>query len=361
MISIAKPMLGTEELDAVKKVFDSGRLAQGPMVEEFEKNLSIYSGRKNCVVVSSGTAALHLSLLAIDVREKNEVITPDFTFIATANCARYVGATPRFVDVKKDSFNIDAQKIRKAINPKTKAVIPVSLYGQPYDVDAVNEVASANSLPVISDNAQAIGSEYKGSKAFKDSMSILSFYSTKNMTTGEGGAILTDSNELAEKCRLLRAIGQKGQYNYLMLGYNFRMTEFQAAIGIEQLKKLDGFTEKRRSNAKVLDELLSKVREVETPFLEENCRHVYHQYTIKAKKRDELKEFLKLKEVGFGVYYPQPLHSLPVMEKVSKKSGSCKVTEKLCTEVLSLPVHPALSENDLHTIADAVKEFYSKN
>lgn len=357
MISIAKPLVGQEELEAVKKVFDSGVLAQGPVVEEFEKQLAAYCEYKHAIAVSSGTAALHVVMHALSIKERDEVIVPDFTFIATANAARYVGARPRFADVDRKTFNITTPAIKKRITKKTKAIIPVSLYGQAYDVDEVLGLGKELSIPVVSDNCQAIGAKWKGKKNFGETASVLSFYPTKNMTTGEGGAILTDDDNLAQECRLWRNIGQRKAYDYAHLGYNYRMTSIQAAIGIEQLKKLDSFTEKRRANAKMLDELLARVKQVETPFVDEKAFHVYHQYTIKAEKRDELKQFLSVKGVGTGVYYPQPLSTLPTFSS----KDACPKTAAIVQQVLSLPVHPTVTEQDLHVIADAVKEFYSKN
>lgn len=355
-IPLSKPIIGKEEIAAVTKVLESGNLAQGKITEEFEKQLAHYCGYRYAIATSNGTTALHVALASHGITS-GEVIVPDFTFIASANAPKFVNAKPVFADVDKTTFNILPQNVKKLITPSTKAVMPVSLYGLPYDIDAVKE--AAGDLPVISDNCQAIGAKYKGKRNFGDSCAVLSFYPTKNMTTGEGGAILTDDTELAEKCRLVRNHGMRNRYEYLMLGYNFRMTDIAAAIGIEQLKKLDGFTAKRRANAKVLTGLLSGVKEIILPSEPSGLEHVYHQYTIHVlgDKRDGLKQHLEKSGVGSGVYYPTSLHSLPLF--LSERRDTCGNTVQLCKEVLSLPVNPLLSENDLHTVAQAVKSFFA--
>ncbi|MFA4946776.1 MAG: DegT/DnrJ/EryC1/StrS family aminotransferase [Candidatus Micrarchaeia archaeon] len=350
MISIAKPLVGAEELEEIRKVIESGALTQGPAVKEFEDAVARYEGYKHCISASSGTAALHVALLSLGVGKGDEVIIPDFTFIATANAVRYTGAKPVFVDVNARTFNIEPNAVKQAITPKTKAVIPVSLYGQCYDVDALREACAPQGVKIVSDNCQAIGAEYNNSRNLRDSFATLSFYPTKNMTTGEGGALLTDDDALAEDARLWRNIGQKGRYEYVHSGYNYRMSSIHAAIGIAQLRKLDGWTAKRRENARLYNELLEGA--VETPFVDSRCKHVYHQYTIKSKRRDKLQEKLKLAGIGSGVYYPAPLHSLSIF----KGRGACPVTKALCKTVLSLPVHPALSEADIRLVAETIRK-----
>lgn len=356
MIPIAKPTVSEEAGQRIAEVLKSGMLTHGPVVEEFEKKLAQHMEYKHAVCVNTGTAALHTALVALGVGKKDGVIVPDFTFIATANAASYVGAKIKFMDVDKRTFNINPKKAVKAIaSKKFKAIIPVSLYGQPYDVDGVVKAAKENGVKVISDNCQAHAAKWNGRRNYGDDCMTLSFYPTKNMTTAEGGAILTDSNELAEKCRIIRNVGMRARYEYLYIGFNYRMTSIHACIGLEQLKHLDEFNEKRKKNAKMLDELLGKVKQVKTPYLDKRAEHVYHQYTIKAEKRDELKAHLDKHGIGNSVFYPMPLHSLQVFNA----KASCPVTEKVCKEVISLPVHPSLSEQDLHAVADTVKGFYA--
>jgi dTDP-4-amino-4,6-dideoxygalactose transaminase len=339
------------------QVLRSGQLTHGPKVEEFERALAQYCQYKHAIAVNSGTAALHVALIAAGVKEKDQVLIPDFSFIATANATKYVRAKAKYVDVDEKTFNMNAGKAVKELKKgKIKAVMPVSLYGQAYDVDAIVEAAREAGALVISDNCQSIGAKWKGSRNFKDDAACLSFYPTKNMTTMEGGAILTDNDELAANARIIRNVGMRARYEYLFVGFNYRMTSVSAAVGLEQLKKLDAWTEKRRKNAVVLNELLAKVKQVKTPYCDERAFHVYHQYTIKAENRDGLKAHLDARGIGNAVFYPMPLHAIPVLEA----KGNCPTTEKICKEVLSLPVHPSLSEQDLHAVADAVKAFYAK-
>ncbi|MFH0836258.1 MAG: DegT/DnrJ/EryC1/StrS family aminotransferase [Candidatus Micrarchaeota archaeon] len=352
MIPIAKPVMQDEEINAVIEVMKSGQIAHGPVVEEFERKCAEYSGYKHGIACTNGTTALHLAMLGAEIKPGDEVIIPDFTFIATANTPRFVGAVPVFADVDKKTFNIDPEDVKRKITPKTKAIIGVSLYGQAYDMDALKEIAESKGIPLISDNAQAIGCEWNGKKNLGDYCATLSFYPTKNMTTGEGGMVLTDDDALAEKILLYRTHGQRKQYDYATMGFNFRMTSLCAAIGLAQLKKIDAFTERRRKNAALLNELLDGV--VETPFVDSRAKHVYHQYTIKTDKRDELKEHLKNAGVGSGVYYPQPLHELPTFDAAH---ANCPNTIELTKRVLSLPVHPLVTEQDVETIAQSIKSF----
>jgi len=354
MILIAKPMVGDEEKKAVLDVLDSGMLAQGKKVKEFEEKFAEYIGAKYAVATSSGTTALHLALLASGVKSGDEVITTPFTFISTATPILFCNAKPVFADINPGTFNIDPEKIEKMVTSKTKVVLPVHLYGQSCEMDRIMEIADKHNLIVIEDACQAHGAEYYGGKVGSiSSVGCFSFYPTKNMTTGEGGMVTTTDEELAEEIRMLRDHGQKERYNYVMVGYNFRMTDIAAAVGIEQLKKLDKFNEKRRGNAGFLSEQLNGV--VEIPYLLHGVRHVFHQYTIKIEKREMLKENLKKDGIGFGIYYPKPLHFYEPLK--SYVNNDLKNAENVCEKVLSLPVHPGLSEANLERIVCSVKKF----
>ncbi|MBU4256202.1 MAG: DegT/DnrJ/EryC1/StrS family aminotransferase [Candidatus Thermoplasmatota archaeon] len=352
MIPIAKPLIGDEEKKAVLDVLDSGMLAQGEKVKEFEEKFAEYIGVKHAVATSNGTTALHLALLASGVKSGDEVITTPFTFISTATSILFCGAKPVFADINPGTFNIDPEKIEKMITGKTKAILPVHLYGQSCEMDRIMEIAEKHALVVVEDACQSHGAEYHHKKVGGiGDAGCFSFYPTKNMITGEGGMVTTNDEGLAEKIRTLRNHGQKERYNYAMVGYNFRMTDIAAAIGIEQLKKLDGFNDRRRGNAGFLSEQLNDV--VETPYVLPDVKHVFHQYTIKTDKRELLKENLKKEGIGFGIYYPEPLHFYEPLKRYG--NDDLKNAENLCKNVLSLPVHPGLSEEDLEKIVQLIK------
>jgi perosamine synthetase len=358
MIPIAKPIIDDEEIEEVVKVLRSGFIAQGPKVAEFEDKFAEYVGVKHAVASSSGTTALHLALLAAGICPGDEVITTPFTFAATGNSILYVGAKPVFVDIDNKTYNIDPEMIEKAVTDKTKAIMPVHLYGQPADMDPINKIAADHELIVIEDAAQAHGAIYNGKKTGSiGDMGCFSFYPTKNMTTSEGGMITTDNKEMAEKARVLRAHGESERYTHVVLGYNFRMTDIAAAIGIVQLQKLENFNEKRIENARFLTEQISKINGIEAPFVAENVKHVFHQYTVRVEssKRDELMEFLNKNGIGTGIHYPKPIYQQKLYQEL-EISGSCPEAEIASSEVLSLPVHPSLDGTDLEKIVSVLKE-----
>ncbi|MCX6671893.1 MAG: DegT/DnrJ/EryC1/StrS family aminotransferase [Euryarchaeota archaeon] len=355
MIPIAKPLIGEEEKTAVMNVLNSGMLASGPRTEEFEKKFAEYVGTKHAIATTSGTTALHLGLLALGITKGDEVILPAFSFIATANVVLFCDAIPVFCDVDQKTFNIDPEKIEKRITKKTKAIMPVHLYGQAADMKRIREIAEEHDLHVIGDACQAHGAAYDGKMvgSFGD-VECFSFYPTKNMTTGEGGMVTTDNDEFAELMMSLRNHGRektKWGYEHGRLGYNYRMTDIGAAIGIEQLKKLPNNIEMRQKNAAYFD---SHLNTVEIPYVLPKAKHAYHQYTVKSKNRDSLTQNLKKNEIGFGIYYPQPLHSYKHLKKYAHKD--LKISEKLGSEVVSLPVHPSLSSQDLEKIVMVVNE-----
>jgi perosamine synthetase len=354
MIPIAKPLMGEEEREAIVAVLESGMLAQGPKVEEFERAFAAMCGVRHAVATSSGTTALHLALLAHGIGPGDEVITSPFTFISSANSVLFVGAKPVFVDIDESSYNIDPSLIEAEITSCTKALMPVHLFGNPCDMEAVMAIAARHGLIVIEDAAQAHGASINGKKVGSFGTGCFSFYPTKNMTTAEGGMVTSDNDQVAEEIRLLRNHGMKRRYYHDFLGYNFRMTDLQAALGLTQLAKLEVFNEKRIANARYLTEHLRDV--VVTPQFKDGCRHVFHQYTIRVKgDRDKVVEQLKKQGVGTGIYYPLPVHKQPVYQELGY-TDCLPVAEAMSQEVISLPVHPALSQADLERIVAVVSQ-----
>lgn len=354
MISIAKPLIGDEEKQAVLEVLDSGILAQGPRVKAFEQAFAEMCGTRHAVATSSGTTALHVALLARGIGPGDEVITTPFTFIASANSILYVGARPVFVDIDPVTFNIDPAQIEAAITPRTKAVMPVHLFGLVCDMEPIMALARERDLVVIEDACQAHGAEYRGQRAGSFGTGCFSLYPTKNITSAEGGMITLADDEIAEQCRIIRQHGMRRRYYHDEMGFNFRMTDVHAAIGLAQLQKLERFNEARIANGRFLSEHLAGVT---TPTAPEGYRHVFHQYTIRVGggRRYEVLEGLKEKGIGTGVYYPAPVHKQPVYVEQGYE-GTFPEAERAAMEVLSLPVHPGLSSADLESIVAAVNE-----
>jgi len=350
-------MIGDEEKEAVIRVLDSGQLAQGSVVAEFEAAFAEYCGVKHAIATSNGTTALHVALLANGIGPGDEVITTPFTFIASANTVLYTGAKPVFVDIEPGSFNIDPDKIEAAITPRTKAIMPIHLYGNPAEMGRIMEIAERHGLAVIEDAAQAHGTEIDGKRAGSWGTGCFSFYPTKNITTGEGGIVTTDDDCLADRARLLRAHGMRVRYYHETMGYNFRMTNIHAAIGLAQMPKLEGFNERRIANAAYLSEHLPK-DVVQVPQVRPGTRHVFHQYTVRVLpplKRDELRAHLTEQGVGSEVYYPVPVHQQQLYREMGYRGEGFPESERASKEVLSLPIHPGLSQDDLEVIVDAVK------
>lgn len=359
MIPIAKPHIGEEEKNAVVKVLKSGVIAEGTKVLEFEKAFAQFLGVKYSIAVNSGTAALHVAMLAHGIGAGDEVITSPFTFIATANSVLFTGAKPVFADIEEDTFNIDPDKILEKITPRTKAVLPVHLFGHPADMRAVSEIAEDHNLTIIEDACQAHAAKFDGRYAGTFGAGTFSFYPTKNMTTGEGGIITTSDPQIYEHAKLLKSHGSKQRYLHEILGYNFRMTDIAAAIGIEQLKKLEMFTSARQKNAAYLNSGLTDIPGIVTPRTRRDCEHVFHQYTIRVTEecrvdRDALVKVLNENGVGTGIYYPQPVHRQPLYMELGY-TDSLPVAERMSQEVVSLPVHPAVTEEDLDFIIKTIR------
>ncbi len=352
MIRLATPVLGQAEQEAVAAVLASGALAQGPRVAAFEEAFSGLVDGRSCVAVSSGTAALHLALLAHGIGGGDEVVVPSFTFAATANAVRLAGAEPVFADIDPSTFSLDAEAVAAAVGFRTAAIVPVHLYGQPADMAAMGEVARRHSLLVLEDAAQAHAASDGGRPAGAlGDVAAFSFYATKNMTTGEGGMVVTPDPAVARRVRLLRNQGMERAYENEVVGYNLRMTEVAAAIGVVQLGRLAAFTAQRRANARVLDEALAGHPSVSAPMVRSGAGHVYHQYTVRAADRDGLQRRLTKRGIESRVFYPVPVHRL---DPFATSKADLPATDRAVAEVLSVPVGPHLSVGEIAAVADAV-------
>ncbi len=354
-IPVSKPLIGEEEKAEVMAVLESGYIVQGPRVAALEDAFTQVCGVRHAVACSNGTTALHLALLAHDIGPGDEVITTPFTFIATANSILMAGATPVLVDVCEETFNLDPEAVARAVTPRTKAIMPVHLYGQMCEMDALQAIADAHNLVIIEDAAQAVGASDKGRRAGSIGTGAFSLYATKNIMSAEGGMVTTNDDEVAERLRLLRNHGQRTRYHYDMLGYNYRLTDLHAAIGLCQIRRLPEFTQRRQANAAFLSE---RIEAVQTPTVRDDCEHVWHQYTVRinsGRSRDEAVQKLEDAGVGTGVFYPIPAHQHDYM-RAHVGELSLPVAERLAREVFSLPVHPQLTQDELNVIVDEVNK-----
>ncbi len=362
MISVASPIISKEEIESVNSVLKSGVLAQGPKVAELEEKFAALCGTRYAVAVNSGTAALHAALHAAGIGPGDEVITTPFSFIATINPILMVGAKPVLVDIDPVTFNINPHFLPKAITRRTKAIIPVHLYGQTADMDDIKKLCKERGIVVIEDACQAVNATYRRKKAGGlGDLGCFSLYATKNIMSGEGGIVTTNNKSYMEAIKRFRQHGMTAQYEYAELGYNYRMTDLQAAIAVEQAKKVDKFTLARQKNAARLDAGLADVLGIVLPKLAKNRTHVYHQYTIRVTKdfrlsRQELVDALKDHDISSGIYYPKPLHAYPHIQRLGYKIGQFPEAEAAARECLSLPVHPKVSARDVRTIVAAFKE-----
>ena len=372
MIPVAKPAVGENEIAAVAAVMRTGMLATGPEVTAFEEEFAGYCGIDHAVAANSGTAALHVALRALGVGHGDEVIVPAFTFIATATSVSMCGAKPVMVDVDEHSYTIDPEEVAEHINAKTKAVIGVHLFGQPFAVDPVVEICADADVLLVEDCAQAHGAMYNGVKVggFGD-VGCFSFYPTKNMTTGEGGMVTTNNPELAARVRRIVNHGQSDKYLHTELGFNLRMSNLNAAIGRVQLSKLDGFNAKRQENAEYFNEHL-KCAGLSTPYCRDGSVHVYHQYVVEVgddfpMDREAFMAYLREKEIGSAVHYPMPVHMQPLYRNTGDYSeddtgnnatddSQCPVSVALSSRVLSLPVHPGVTTEDCAYSCDIINE-----
>jgi len=361
-IPIAKPLLGQEEQEAIREVLESGVLTQGEKVRLFEKKFADFIGVKHAVAVSNGTSALDTALKTLKVGPGDEVVTPAFSFVASSNCILYQGAKPVFADINARTFNIDPSEVLKKITAKTKAIICAHLFGQPVDMKELKETAEEYKIALVEDAAQAHGAEYRGQKVGGiGTIGCFSFYATKNMTTGEGGMITTNDSELERRARLIIDHGQTEKYRHVILGYNYRMPEVCAAIGLVQLRKLEFFNKKRRENAGVLTKGVQKISGLIPPRVSDGVKHVFYQYVVRVENdfptgRDGLAEHLEKMGVGTAVHYPIPIYKQPLYGELGYGKTTCPRAEDACKRVLSLPVHPAVTEKDIAYIIGVLEK-----
>lgn len=360
MIAISKPMIGKEEVEAVKKVLLSGQLAQGAQVKEFENRFAKYIGVKHAIATTNGTTALHLAVLALGLSPGDEVITTPFSFIASSNCLLYCGLKPVFVDINENDFAINSDLIEEKITPKTKAILVVHLFGQMADMAKINKIAKKYKLYVIEDACQSHGATFLNKESGSmGNIGCFSFYPTKNMTCGEGGMITTNNDAFNEKMRLLRSHGQKVRYYHSELGFNYRMTEICAAIGIEQLKKLNGFNKKRRENADFLNKNLIGIKGLICPMELKGRKHVFHQYTLRilndfSVTREIFIEKLAKADIDANIYYPVLIPDQEFYKKLGY-SELLPMAKKVCQQVVSIPVNPSLTKKELFFIIKTIK------
>ncbi len=359
-IPISAVKLGEAEERLAMEVIRSGRLAQGPMVERLETAFAQLTHTRHAVAVSSGTVALVAALQGLGIGPGDEVVTTPFTFVATLNAILQVGATARFADVTDEDLTISPAAVEAALTPRTAALLPVHLYGKPARVDVLDEVARAHGLALVEDAAQAPGAAIGGQPVGSFGVGCFSLYATKNVTTGEGGVITTDDDALADRLRVLRNQGMRNRYEYVVPGYNYRLTELQAAIALPQLERLAELDERRRANAEALDQRLAHVTGLRLPSVTPGQRHVFHQYTVRVTPssplgRDNLAEALRVQAIDSGIYYPRAVYDYDCYrENPQLVIEPMPVAEQAATQVLSLPVHPSLTLSQVDRIAGAV-------
>jgi dTDP-4-amino-4,6-dideoxygalactose transaminase len=345
---------------ALQEVLDSKAFCNGPAVRALESDLANCCQCTRAIGVSSGTDALLLALMALNIGPGDEVIVPPFTFFATAGVVWRTGAKPVFADIRRDTFNIDPDKIAAAVTPRTRAIIPVHLFGQCADMDAIMAVAAKHDLAVVEDAAQSIGATYKGRPAGgMGTIGCLSFYPTKNLgALGDAGAVLTQDDELADKLERLRNHGQGATYMHHWVGGNFRMDSLQAAALRVKLPHLADWSARRRANAARYEELLGGLDEVTTPTIREHNVSIFNQYVIRASSRNQLQSALKEAGIASGIYYPLSLHQQECFESLGHSLGDFPESEKAADEVLALPVHPFLAPGQVEYVAEQIRRFY---
>lgn len=353
------PFIRTEIEGRFARIIDNTAFVCGKETKEFEETFSQLHEAKNTVGLSSGTDGNHMALICCEIGAGDEVILPANTFIATAEAISYTGATPVFVDVDADTFNIDVNKIEERITPRTRAINPVHLYGQPADLDPILDIAKEHSLLVIQDAAQAHLAEYKGRRVGGiGDLASWSFYPGKNLGAwGEAGALTTNNDEIHHKARILRDHGSGKKYYHDYVGFNYRMSEFQAAVLNTKMRHIERWTEQRRANARIYNANLAGIEGVKIPSEMEDVRHVYHLYVIRTENRDDMLEFLRENGIGVGLHYPIPLHLTQAYAHLGYSIGDFPVAEQLANEILSLPMYPELTEEHINFVCKKIKDF----
>lgn len=353
------------EIDAaIQRTIDKTAFILGPEAKQFEDHFAEFCGVTHAIGVDSGTAALHLAMMALNIGAGDEVVTTAHTFIATAEPISLLGARPVFVDIDPRTYNLDPNQLEAAITPRTKAIIPVHLYGQPAEMDPILEIARAHNVPVIEDAAQAHGALYRGRKiGSMGEMACFSFYPGKNLGAyGDAGALVTNNEELAHKIKMLRDHGRTTKYEHEITGYGYRLDGIQGAILDAKLRHLPEWNTRRRAHADYYTELLSNLDDsMVTPYEPPHVRAVYHLYVIRTRKRDQLLEFLKERDIEAGIHYPVPLHLQPVYKPLGCPQGAFPETERAAHEILSLPLYPELTHAQMERIVEIMREFYRNN
>ena len=369
-IPYGRQTIEDDDIQAVVDVLKSDYITTGPKISEFEKMVADYTGTKYAVAISNGTAALHAACFAAGIGQGDEVITTPITFAASANCVLYCGGTPVFADIDPRTYNIDSEDVKRKITPRTKAIIPVHLTGQPCDMEAIHKIAQENNLLVIEDGAHALGSEYKGKKiGGLSDMTTFSFHPVKPITTGEGGMIMTNDKELYQKLLLFRSHGitrdkklmtrDEGPWFYqqMFLGYNYRMTDIQAALGCSQMKKLDGFIAKRRKLAQRYNEAFCGMEDVVTPYQLAETNSGWHLYIIQILNHDRRKVFEKLREKGIGVnVHYIPVYEHPYYQNNGYQNVHCKNAEVLYRNMITLPLYPTMTSEEQDYVINTLKK-----
>lgn len=365
MIRVTEVRLDEAVEPLVLDVLRSGRLAQGPMVARFEQAFGRISGTRHAVAVNNGTTALVAALQSVGVGPGDEVVTSPFTFVATINAALECGARVRFADIRPDDYTLDPAAVAEVMSPATRVVMPVHLYGHPADMVAFDALTARTGVALVEDAAQAHGASVEGRPVGSFGVGCFSFYATKNLTTGEGGMVTTDDDAVADRLALLRNQGMRERYVYEIAGHNYRMTELQAAVGLGEIAQLERRTERRRSNAAVLNEMLSDIDGLRTPVEQPGCRHVYHQYTVRIGEdarcgRDAFVAALAAEGIEAGVYYPRAVYDYEsYRDSPAVEAGPFPEAEHAARQVASLPVHPWLSDDDLDRIGAVVRKVLS--